>query len=837
MIRFCDSEVGCAEYSLLNRSQLLSYFLSGHLSEIVCVYDRSVTEDFVGVITYQSLLCAVSINAAIVRDYVILDQDIWRNARAIFKKRDRDIRNTLPLPILDQNYQLICFAYQDEDANREIRMLRELEETQGVLQFADVFPEYKCVKIYGFNELAYFFAKYLRDQSIQVQVNGTMWQDFFNDEECFVPEYECLNLYAEGTWEKPCAWKENLLRSVSVEFDCIDKIYEANIERNLTRNAEIEYGALFKCLREEKEIILCGIDKKSQDAYDFLMSNGIEACCFAVEELKIDCIHRLFGKKIITISEAMNAFQNPVFIDCISQYSAWGLGKVDYFDYIGYRRNEKFILLKDYVEIPENNLLNVLGEFKVVLSGDHYLCSRLYEYLRKKEILVAGYLHTLQEDLQPENMPEVSEDVIWEDVLCIIVEPVYRSETKEGLAGKEERNQRILFLREKGLDNYTDYFSDMVSFIHMEQDNVTKYSKEYLKPKRIVIGSVLPYNGNLFFRSLLDSHPYILSIYYCDLNNQLFWICVRLSMVSTENILPLFWKMIEGNEESITNCTVFVEKMKELLAGSSRFTSQELFVMFHIAYMCMKGRDVNENEISNVILYWEPHFQERDKTEECVKWLEAVDMPCDIINIVRNAVPQKGSTLKEIKCIKGGVRAAYRSALRRMPVDKREYMQKDRLIIKFEDLKCKPREMLTRICDRWGVPWSDTLMQTTKDGAEYVYSDTMQRVSGFDLQPVYNTYDNFFSELDRLKIMLMDAIWQKRYGYVYTEPDWFTRRELQEIFLKKFRFENPGDITGFYKDYLELDNRIAMQNDLWHRVQEVRCLLSMWEGVFQEEVG
>lgn len=259
--------------------------------------------------------------------------------------------------------------------------------------------------------------------------------------------------------------------------------------------------------------------------------------------------------------------------------------------------------------------------------------------------------------------------------------------------------------------------------------------------------------------------------------------------------------------------------------------------MFHIAYMCMKGRDVNENEISNVILYWEPHFQERDKTEECVKWLEAVDMPCDIINIVRNAVPQKGSTLKEIKCIKGGVRAAYRSALRRMPVDKREYMQKDRLIIKFEDLKCKPREMLTRICDRWGVPWSDTLMQTTKDGAEYVYSDTMQRVSGFDLQPVYNTYDNFFSELDRLKIMLMDAIWQKRYGYVYTEPDWFTRRELQEIFLKKFRFENPGDITGFYKDYLELDNRIAMQNDLWHRVQEVRCLLSMWEGVFQEEVG
>lgn len=832
MIRFCDSEVGCAEYSLLDRGRLLSYFLSGHLREIVCVYDGSCAEDFVGIITYSSLLYAVSVNAAIVRDYVILDRDIWQSAREIFKKRGKEIRDTIPLPVLDRNYQLICFAYQDEDANREMRMLRELEETQGVLQFADVFPEYKCVKINGFNELAYFFAKYLKDQGIQVQVNDAMWQDFFNDGECLVPEYECLNLYAEGTWDKPRDWKENLLRSVSVEFDCIDKIYEANIKKNLIKNAETEYSALFKRLQEEKEIVLCGIDKKSQDAYDFLMGSGIEACCFAVEELKVEYIHKLFGKKIITISEAMSTYQNPVFIDCVSQYSAWGLGNVDYFDYIGYRRNEGFILLKDYVEIPENNLLNVLKDLKVVLVGDHYLCSRLYEYLKKREILAEGYLQTLQRDSKPENMPEVLEDAIREDVLCILIEPVYRSDAKEGLAGKEEKNQRVQFLRKKGIDNYTDYFSDLIPFIHMEQDNRTKYSKGYLKPKRIVIGSILPYNGNVFFRSLLDSHPHILSIYYCDLNNQLFWICMRLSMVCAENILPLFWEMIEGNEESITNRSAFVEKMEKLLAGGSGFTSQELFVMFHIAYMYMKGWNLNENDINSMVLYWEPHFQERDKTEECVKWLETADVPCDIINIVRNAVPQKGSTLKEINCINGGVRAAYCSALRRMPVDKREYMQKDRLVIKFEDLKCKPKEILMEICNRWGVPWSDTLMQTTKDGVEYVYGDTMQRVSGFDLRPVYNIYDNFFSELDRLKIMLMDAIWQKRYGYVYAEPDWFTRRELQEIFLKKFCFEDPGDTTGFYKDSLELDNRITMQNDLRHRAQEVRCMLSMWESVF-----
>ena len=231
MIRFCDSNVGCVEYGLLNRSELLSYFLSGNLEEIVCVYDGSESEEFVGIITYYSLLYALSIDGAIIRDYVILDQDVWRNAREIFKKRGRNIREIVPLPVLNKDYNLICFAYQDMDANREIRMLRELKETQGALQFSDVLPEYKFVKIHGFNELAYFFADYLINQNVQVQLEGTMWQGFFENEECQLAEFECLNIYAEGTWEKTCNWKDNLLRSVSVEFECIDKIYETNMKQ------------------------------------------------------------------------------------------------------------------------------------------------------------------------------------------------------------------------------------------------------------------------------------------------------------------------------------------------------------------------------------------------------------------------------------------------------------------------------------------------------------------------------------------------------------------------------------------------------------------------------
>lgn len=103
----------------------------------------------------------------------------------------------------------------------------------------------------------------------------------------------------------------------------------------------------------------------------------------------------------------------------------------------------------------------------------------------------------------------------------------------------------------------------------------------------------------------------------------------------------------------------------------------------------------------------------------------------------------------------------------------------------------------------------------------------MQNVSGFDLEPVYNTYENFFSEFDRLRLMIIDAPWRKKNGYSYVELNQFARKELQEMFLKKFRFEDPGDATGFYKDQLDLEDRIELQNSFRRRVQEMICLLSI----------
>ena len=179
MVRFCDREVDCVEYSSLTRAGILAYFLPDHKEDMLCVYDSFDAMGYVGVITYDSFKNSLSVNGAIKQEYVILNTDIWKNAREYFRYREKELMVDRLLPVLDEEYRLICFAYEDVDANREIRMLRELSEHSEALQFSDLYPEYQCVRIYEFNELAYFFAKYLESQNISVQVQGEMWRNFF----------------------------------------------------------------------------------------------------------------------------------------------------------------------------------------------------------------------------------------------------------------------------------------------------------------------------------------------------------------------------------------------------------------------------------------------------------------------------------------------------------------------------------------------------------------------------------------------------------------------------------------------------------------------------------
>ena len=823
MIRFCDNELCCVLESELDRSAILNYFFQNHMDDIVCVLNEE--EQYVGKITYYSLINTNDVYEAVQKDSVTLNSEIWKNARYYFSHYRSGLNEHVLLPVVNKDRRLISFAYEDFDANREIRMLRELSENADALQFRDIYPEYQGVKIYEFNELAYFFAEYLKKQNIAVQVYGGLWNGFVDSAEIRLLEYNYLSIYAEGIQPKKADWLDNLLESVSVEFECIDHIYEMNIKNHIILDAEGSIEELVHCLKDKREIVIIGSGREAQDVYDYLAGNDIDISCF-VDENYEECSHLLFGKPILRSLDARNKYKDAVFIECMSEHSAWGVGGTDIYDYLGYRRNKEFYLIKDYVEIDGKSLIHVLDHKKVALLGDVNLCNYLCEVFLKAHSSIVSHAIEMCHYYQQDTITEIEVNAIDEETICLIVlHEFFDAEQKQR---QIELKRRITkYLKDKGHYNYTDYFSYTKAFLDIEQYQIDKYSQKFMLPKKIILGSIENSCGNVFFKGLLDGHPSVLMIDYCELNDNLFWICICLSKLKAKHILNNFWKIYREQMKwkGISNPEVFNSKMQELLAQKDQFTSQELFVIFHISYMYMNGHYIPSDSIKNLVIYWEPHHIERSIVEEFVKWLATKNMGCDIINVVRNIVMRYGVIRSYFLQENKDKSKAYFFVMKSASLYKKDYEWSERVIVKFEDLKSSPKKTLKKICSNWGITWSDSLMMTTRNGKKEFFYNGVAQISDFDLQPVHNLNETYFSEFDRLRIMIINSPWQRKYGYPYVEISQFTRRELWNMFSKKFRFEELGDKMS---TKLEREFRIRLNAFVRDTLQNVRMIESKW---------
>lgn len=812
MIRFCDREICSIFYEDLNRQQILNYFLMNNYDEVICIADEEGR--YKGLITYYSLICSENIYDAVSESFVRLDKNIWKNAGKFFSHYKGTYGEYPLLPVLDQAGYLICFAY-DSDGNRELRMLRELLENQAALQFSHIFPQYKCVKIYGFNELAYFFVLYLEKLGVPVQTFGEMWNVINEKRDYELPDYKCMHIRAEGICKKKRNWKEYLLESVAVEFECIDNIYETNIKKGIIKNALFESNDFLDKLKYEKEIVIIGTGTESLDACDFLLENGISIIAFMDNRCE-ECNHKLFGKDILMPHDVRNSYKNPVFIQCTEKNSAWGIGGVDYYDYIGYRRNIQYFLLKDYFEVSSKGLPVLLKQNKIVLIGNKFLCNRLYVSLIEKDVEVLGYIDLMNtKNAGFQNMPQIQ--TYTDTAVCLIVLPDYfGAKTKRHT---EIRNDIMSSLKNNGIQNYSDYFSHMSSLIPLEEKCATRTLLPAIwSPKKVILGSILGCSGSIFLGGLLDNHPSIIMMADCFLSRQLFWICSCLSVEKPSAILEKFWILYESEGgEQLHNILAFNEKLKQLLSGRNNCSSQELFVMFHIAYMNMYGLDVTD--VQDKVIYWEPHMVWPGVLEECVRWLGGIYC-CDIINVVRNICMKIGSFMKgDILMGWSKDRTLLYSYVLDYSIKNEDYNKYNRLVIKFEDLKLNPERELRKICERWNISWSDTLLCTTCHGEKDTYNNGEYIVSDFDLRPVFNTYGEYLSEFDLFRIMLINAVWQKKYNYPCSEISQFSMRELQEIFFHSFHFER---FIKFESESAELNFKIRLQSRIRQRLQEVR---------------
>lgn len=829
MIRFCDKEIGCVEYDSLTRYELLDYFLSDHKDDILCVYDSFETMRYMGIITYDSYKSSINVDGTIIQEYLILETDMWQQAREYFEYyNERGMKGNFLLPVFSQEHQLICFAYEDEKADREIRMLRELQEIPEAFQFADLYTEYQCVRIYGFNELAYFLVQYLKKQGVPVEVVGAMWQGIFNGDECKALDSAYLEIYAEGIDGKKYNWRENGLRSVSVEFECIDKIYEFNIKKGVIKDAGGDFAWLVAQLKKEQEIVILGTGVLSVNAYDLLLANGIDISCFVSED-KDEQKRSLFGKKVLPAREVKKRHKRPIFLECCSENSAWGFGGVDEYDYRGFQRNQKFFLIKDYVNIPVGNLSHILKDKNIVLIGNLNLCYNVSHILGMIEGCRITYCDLLDENSEKGiRITSINKHDIAKHDICFLIEAQYYCNAE--CAGQISRKRRLYFekLEQMKINDVSVYFSNSEVLMSIQQKNAVKYKIPCLTPGKIALNISGHMSGNEFFGNLLDGHPDVMLMNFGigiqEIISNIFLFCIQLAEERAENILPTFWRIwstITTEEEDLflSNKETVDEKFWELMSGREFLTPQELFVAFHVVYEKILGRDITD--VQNMLIYYEPRSEVGYKRINYEEWLCDEKVQGISIMITRNSYTRVGSYFKHLEHFHKFSYPEIKSIWEHMlytDEDKKEQNYWKRFKVKFETLKTKPRETLEYICDQFELSWSNILLKTTMRGEVTKYRTGKDVITGFDLKPVYNLYEEYFSEFDRFRIDMLFGGLQKRYGYSYMSCLNFSKRQLQEMYLKPFGFED----------------KLTYKNDYWKK-QYRKDFIDKFDEYFQKE--
>ena len=360
-----------------------------------------------------------------------------------------------------------------------------------------------------------------------------------------------------------------------------------------------------------------------------------------------------------------------------------------------------------------------------------------------------------------------------------------------------------------------------------KDDYSEKYSVPNLRPRSILLNISGHMCGNDFFSNLLDGHPNVVQIDWGmeSVRSNLFLICIQLAEEKASEIARDFWAIYETitvYEEKVflERKKKFDEKFRELLRLKDQYTSQELFVILHIAYAVAWGQKVLD--MQGLLIYHEQReapAKERPLYEEwlCDKKIKGVS-----INITRNAYTRIGSFFRHLERFHNFSYLNIGGIWNHMLYADEDYKVPDtwkRLEVKFETIKTRPEETLACICESLELPWNDNILETTSHGKVAKYTTGNVVIKNFDLRPVYNLYEEYFSDFDRFRINMIFSKDQKRFGYSYVSCREFSKCQLQEMYLKPFRFESS--LTS-ENNYHEEDFRKNFMNKVNDYFQHVR---------------
>ena len=204
MIRFCDKEIYKVVENGYSKGDLFTFFCSeNHNMDIVGVFNE--VNEFKGIITYNRLIDEKLNFEDIVQTEKVktVTENIWEETKNLL----RNNKSIVLLPVLNENNELIYFAYDDDQnntSNYNIIMERtffQIERMKDGLFLKDIYPKIESVFIYDLNEWAYRFYNICKERNIFVVVKGNKWKEILDIEtpDISTPDYSKMQIYSEGT--------------------------------------------------------------------------------------------------------------------------------------------------------------------------------------------------------------------------------------------------------------------------------------------------------------------------------------------------------------------------------------------------------------------------------------------------------------------------------------------------------------------------------------------------------------------------------------------------------------------------------------------------------------
>lgn len=541
------------------------------------------------------------------------------------------------------------------------------------------------------------------------------------------------------------------------------------------------------------EVIVYCAKGYGEEVYIKLLSKGYHVLAFC-DNAKINDGGMRLGLPVYSYQKCRQKYPDAVYVVANSTYATAieigaDLEKDGYCKgssyFLSLELEEKGELLEYKKEVPK-----VLENKTLILFGRLFLCDLFMEWvetLEQKNIDI----HICPSE---ENIDEFVGK--WGDAIWVPLE----MGVSVGFPEKDEDLVRIL--QAHGIGSFTRFFlGHMLYCEELPVSNNTDLNMDEfgIQVEKVLFLKSSPMSGSLLIDNILDFHPNVL---YLGLN---IWSCNIWHIVKAAVDKPgeQLAGIITGEIKSYLQIAGakdfpwlegYQEVMGRYFKKGVSYSERDIFVLIHLAYYEFQH---NRPLQGAAIIYMDIHSNILMR-DSIFKWLDLMGFKITLLEMVRTPFKRMGSHMKlilysfnqphETLYPYDVFNLLYMMAQEKLDTEEKQYPL---IRIRFEDLKMYPQKVLEKLCEIVGLPWSDTLLETTEAGKERAYIVGDSRITGFDLKPVYYSYDEFFDAFDKFRLDLISREKNKAYGYSYVGRDKYPMscEKLGKLFEYPFYFE------------------------------------------------